>query len=247
MRGRNWRGGMCVTALALGTPLAGCGGGGSDDAAPLPTVSIEVPTSAPTYETTATGVSLGGSISGASFVHVRNTLTGTSAEGFVTYNQGIGSWFADVTGLVPGGNLITVTADADGTGARTAEDRITLIRPLQPAELVINGPDRSSTDTYWTDVSSFNLSHKIALFADGTGRATTGSTLAEEAGPVVDIVWSKIAPDAIVISSCPKCSFQTISRISGSLDEGSFYGEVVTVGGAGVVALDVLVLSAGAL
>lgn len=233
--------------FVLGTMLTACGGGGSGDTAESPTISIDVPTSEPAYSTTWTGVRLGGTISGASFVHVRNALTGLTTEGYVNYNQGIGSWFADVTGLGLGDNPITVTADSDGTGTSTAAAHITITRPLQPADSIINGPDQFSADTYWTDVNSFNGSHKIALFGDGTGRSTTGSKLSEDAGAVVDITWTILAPDSIVISSCPACSFQIISRISGSFSDGSFHGEVVTTGGVGDSSLDAFVLSAGKL
>lgn len=233
-------------ALAMALMLPGCGGGGSGDS-DHPSISIEVPTSAATYSTTGTGIRIGGSISGASFVHVRNAATGFTTDGFVNYFQGYGSWFADIYGLVPGDNRITATADEDGSGSSTASAQITIKRPLQPANLIVNGPDRLSADTYWTDASSFNGSHKFALFADGTGRSTTGSTMTDEAGPVLDFTWSLVGPESIMITGCASCSFQTISRISDSLDEALAYGQVVTVGGAGYVTIDVFVLSAGKL
>jgi hypothetical protein len=235
----SYRCGLIVGMVLL---LAGCGGGSS--VAP-PSISIDVPTSAPVYSTTGTSVRLGGTIARASFVHVLNSATGSTTEGYVSYYQGYGSWFADVYALVPGDNLITATADADGTGARTAVARITITRPLQPADLIINGTDQSAATTYWTDTSSFGGSHQIVIFGDGTGRSTTGSTVSEIAGTVSNFTWSKSGPDSIVISNCPNCSFQSISRISGSLGETVFYGQVVTAGGGGYTSVDVFDLASG--
>jgi len=229
--------------VILAILLAGCGGGGGG--VQSPSISIDVPTSAPGYSTTWTSVRLGGTISHASFVHVRNSSTGFTTEGYVNYYQGYGSWFADVYGLGFGDNSITVTADADGTGARTANAHITVIRPLQPADLIINGPDQSSAPTYWTDTSSFSGSHNIAFFANGTGRSTTGSTITENAGTVVNFTWSILGPDSIIISNCLNCSFQKISQIQGSLNEELFYGQVETVGGNGNISLDSFVLTSG--
>lgn len=164
-----------------------------------------MPTSAPSYSTTWNTVRLSGTISNAGYVHVRNAHTGFTTEGFVNYNQGQGSWFADVFELAPADNAIAATADADGTGARTASAHITVIRPLQPADLIINGSSHASANTFWTDGNSFNGSHKIALFGDGTGRSTTGSVLSENAGTVTDFTWSKLGPDSILISNCVTC------------------------------------------
>lgn len=230
-------------AVAAALVLVGCGGG-SDD---RPSITIENPTSAGRYSTNSTGVRLGGSIARASAVHVRNTATGFSAEGYVFYNQGLGTWFADVQGLGLGDNPIVVTADADGTGARTATATLTVTRPLQPASLVVNGADAGTTGTFWTDASSYGGSHRIAFFADGTGRSTTGSTVSEPAGSVVAFTWALAGPDAVTIANCPDCSFQRIDRISGAVSDGSFYGQVLSKGGAGYLALDAFVLASGAL
>jgi hypothetical protein len=164
-------------ALTLGALLAACGSDDSGNTGPVPSISIEVPTSATSYYTTGTGVRLGGSISHAGFVHVRNVFTGFTTEGFVNYYQGHGSWFADIQGLAPGDNAITVTADADGTGASTASASITVRRPHQPANLIINGPNQASTNTFWTDVHSVNSSHKIDFFGDGFENTAPGRQL----------------------------------------------------------------------
>lgn len=227
--------------------LAACGGGSSGNAGPAPSISINVPTSAVSYPTTSSSVRLGGTISHASYVHVRNALTGSTAEGYVNYYQGNGAWFADVYGLGLGDNLITVTADADGTGARTATANITVTRPLQPVDLIINGSNQLTASAFWTDTSSFSGSHKIAFFGDGTGRSTTGSTVTENAGAVVNFTWSKQDPDSIVITNCLDCSFQKIFRIEGSLNEGIFYGQVVTIGNAGYISMDSFTLTSGSL
>lgn len=240
-------GSILAVALFLGLLLTACGGGGGGGGDDSPSITIDVPTSAPTYATAWADVRLGGSISGASFVHVHNALTGSNTEGYVNYNQGLGSWFADISGLGFGDNPITVTADADGTGTNTADAYITIVRPLQPADLILNGTNQVSAVTYWTDGSSYHGSHKIALFADGTGRSTTGSTLTEDAGGVVDITWSKTSPDSIVITGCLTCSFQAISRISGSFADAAYYGQVVTTGGLGDVSLDAFILTDGTL
>jgi hypothetical protein len=103
---------------------AGCGG--SDDPPP-PTIEIRVPTTAPTFTTTATAIRIGGDISHASFMRLHNELTGQTEQGFVVYNQGLGTWFCDI-GLAVGDNPLVATADADGTGAQTATARILVTR-----------------------------------------------------------------------------------------------------------------------
>jgi hypothetical protein len=233
--------------LTLGALLAACGGDDSGNAGPVPSISIENPTSAPSYYTTSTGLMLGGTISRASYVHVRNARTGFTTDGYVNYYQGQGSWFADVRGLEPGDNPITATADADGFGTSTASATITVTRPLQPATLMINGDTQASTNTYWIDTSGFAGSHKIALFKDGTGRATTGNVISENAGPVMDFTWSMTGPDSVLISNCPTCSFQRLTRISGSLGEGLCFAQVETIGGAGEIAIHGFSLASGQL
>ncbi len=232
--------------LALGALLGACGSGGSGEGGG-PSIRIEAPSSAATYETTGADVRLGGTIAGAGFARVRNAATGLQSDAVVTYNDGLGTWFADVPGLVPGENPITATADAFGDGSRTAEARIAVIRPEQPLNLIFNGVDLGASATHWTDTNSIGESHRIALFEDGTGRATTGSVLAEAAGAVADFTWSRIGPDALRVEGCPACSFQGISRISGSWDEGISFGQVETVGGAGELAAHVFVLTSGTL
>lgn len=239
----------CVgMAIAAGVIVTACGGGAAPrDDEPRPSISILEPTNSPTYSTTGTGVTLGGSISHAGFVHVTNTLTGSVTEGFVFYASGQGSWFAEVYGLRPGENPITVVADGDGTGRRTAIARIVIIRPLQPLNLIFNGLNADSSSTFWVDETSVGQSHKLALFEDGTGRSTTGSALSDDAGAVAGFTWSMLGADSIQIENCPTCSFQSIAGISGSLGEGFFYGQIETVGGAGEVALHVFRLVDGQL
>ena len=230
--------------FVLAVLLTACGGSsGGDDREPL--ISIEQPTSAASYATSGTAVRLGGRIARASFVHVHNTTTGFTTEGFVFYSEGQGTWFADVAGLVPGENRITVTADQDGRGENIRTRQITVVRPLQPVEPIFNGPDRVSATTYWVDAHSIDESHAIALFADGTGRSTTGSALTETAGAATDFTWTLIAPDAILIADCTACSFQTITRISGDIDEAMFFGQIETVGGLGETAIHAFVLTDG--
>ena len=113
---------------------------------------------------------------------VENTMTGFTTDGYVTYNQGDGSWLADIYGLAPGENLIIVTADSDGTGMSTAQDQIIVVRPLQPVSMIYNGPNNNEASSFWIDIHSIGESHKIAIFADGTGKSTTGSLLTENAG-----------------------------------------------------------------
>lgn len=233
--------------LVFSIIIAACGGGG-DDSSPKPTISIESPTSEPTYSTTASSVIIGGRISGASFVHIFNTTAGSSAEGYVNYiSPGIGTWFADPLGLVPGDNLITATADQYGDGSNTAVDSILIIRPLLPYTLITNAANSASASNYWTDMHSFNASHSIAIFEDGTGTSTTGNVLSEDAGATVTFSWSTLGPDAIQINNCPTCSFQQITRISGSLVEEQFLGQVETVNGDGEVALHAFFLNSGVL
>lgn len=111
-----------VVLIACAT--AGCGGG---DDSPQPTIEIRVPTTAPTFTTTATAIRVGGDISRASFMRLHNELTGQTEQGFVVYNQGQGTWFCDI-GLAVGDNPLVATADADGTGARTTSTRILVTR-----------------------------------------------------------------------------------------------------------------------
>ena len=231
-----------AVALIFGILLTACSGGGADE---RPRISITQPTSESTYQTPWSEVRIGGSISRASFVQVTNSQTGSAIDGYVFYFEaGHGSWFADIPGLVPGENLLTATA---GSGSETAKAHITVIRPQQPAMVIINGSDSGSAMSFWTDVTSIGEGHKIVLFTDGTGRATTGNLLMETAGSVTDFTWILSAPDAIQIAGCATCSFQKISRISGSIEEGTFYGQIETVGGAGELASHVFLLSSGSL
>ncbi len=235
-------------ATLLGGFITGCGSGGTGDSVDGPTISIDVPTSAHSYSTTSTDMRIGGTISNASFVHVQNALTGSTTEGYVSYSSpGHGSWFADVQGLGLGDNPITATADSDGRGRETAAATIVLVRPLQPVNLIFNGADQGSADSLWTDESSIESSHKIALLSDGTGRSTTGSALSGLAGATETFTWSMLSPDSIQILGCPTCSFQKISRISGSRDEEVFYGQIETTAGGGELALHVFTLSMGKL
>jgi hypothetical protein len=110
--------------LLVACATAGCGGG---DDFPPPTIAIKVPTTAPTFTTTATAIRIGGTISRASFMRLHNELTGTTEQGFVNYLEGQGSWFCDI-GLAVGDNPLVATADSDGTGARTASARILVTR-----------------------------------------------------------------------------------------------------------------------
>jgi hypothetical protein len=221
-----------LLALAVILGLTTCGGGGDEPTGALPSIAIVNPTDADTYDTTRSGVIIGGTVSGASFVHVVNTTTGFRTEGYVNYFEGHGSWFADVPGLVPGANVIVATADADGSGTRTASDTLAVVRPLQPASLILNGADPASATSYWVDANSVGKSHQIALYADGSGRSTTGNVLTETAGPPVTMAWAYDGPEAIVVNGCPTCSYQRISRIAGSTAESLFYGTIETVGGA---------------
>ena len=233
--------------LVFSIIIVACGGS-SDDLLPATTISIEVPTAEASYSTTASSVIIGGRISGASFVHVLNTTTGSSTEGYVNYiSPGVGTWFADPLGLVPGSNLIMATADQYGDGSKTAVDSILISRPVLPYTVIINAANSASASNYWTDMHSFNASHSIAIFGDGTGTSTTGNVLSEDAGATVTFTWSTLGPDAIQINNCPTCSFQQITRISGSLAEEEFLGQVETVNGDGEVALHAFFLNPGVL
>ena len=106
--------------------LAACGGGGDGDSA-SPSITILIPTPAPTFTTSDGALRLGGAISHASFVHIRNERTNATSEGFVTYVQGQGTWFGDIA-LIAGDNAVAAVADEDGTGRRTATARITVTR-----------------------------------------------------------------------------------------------------------------------
>lgn len=227
--------------------FSGCGGGGSGDSGGEPSILITNPTAESTYYTVSSDVRLGGTVSNASFIHVKNTTTGFATEAYVNYNDGYGSWFADIPGLVPGNNYIVATADSDGTGSNTAKASITVIRPDRPLELILNGADKNSSSTFWHDMHSYNESHKIALFADGTGRATTGSVFYENSGESVDFNWTATAPDTIVIVDCPTCSFQKLSRITGSTDEEEFSAQIETVEGDSELAKHLFILDTGTL
>lgn len=221
--------------------LAACGGGSKSKLS----ITIEDPTATGSWHTTGTSVVIGGTVSGASFVHVSDTSTGSTTEGSIHWFQGNGTWSAQVSGLAAGDNLIVATADATGSGGGLAKASIVVTRPAQPATLLINGQTRATTTTYWVDGSSRN--HAFAIYADGTGRSTTGSSMNDVAGPPVDITWTLSAPDAITILNCPTCSFQVITRITGSVAEASALGQVTTVGGTGYTALDSFTLTGGTL
>lgn len=247
--GKSWHRALWIgLAASLGWTVTACGGGGPGNTGQGPSLSIDVPTSARSYSTTSTDMRIGGAISHAGFVHVRNLLTGFTTEGYVFYSgSGHGSWFADVQGLGLGENPITATADSDGSGRETATATIVLVRPLEPVSLIFNGSGQDSADSIWTDENSIGKSHKIALFGDGTGRSTTGSALADSAGATVNFAWSMLSPDSIQILNCPTCSFQRISRISGSRSEEVFYGQIETTTAGGELALHVFTLSMGRL
>lgn len=235
-----------IFILSLIILIGSCGGG--DSSVPAPAISIETPTSDSVYATTATTIRLGGRISGASFVHVENLMTGFNVDGYVIYSdEGIGTWFADIFGLVPGDNIIIATADKYGDGSYTATDTITISRPLQPLTLILNAADAESAINYWVDAHSYNQSHKIALFADGTGISTTGNALSEQAGPTIVFSWTILAPDAIQMNNCATCSYQQITRISGSLTEELFFGQIETVSGDSETALHAFILEPGTL
>jgi hypothetical protein len=229
---------LLVVALGLLFAALGCG-----YTPPGPAIDVTQPAA---RTTTSSSIRIGGTIANASFVHVYHQQTANSVEGYVFYLEGMGTWFADVYGLVPGANDLAVIADRDGNGTRVSRVEITILRPEIPALLMVNGPDRNTTDTYWTDAHSCGGAHALALYADGTGRATTGSTLAEPAGPVIDVTWTLAGPERIEIAT-PGCSFAVILRITGSAAEGLAFGQVVTVGGAGVQAVDAFDLMAGTL
>lgn len=232
--------------LALVCVLPGCGGEGGNTGQ-IPSINITNPTTASSYSTVWTGEIIGGTISNAGFVYASNARTGFTTVGFVFYNQGMGTWSADVRGLLPGDNMITVTADSDGTGTNVANTYITLVRPIQPLDEIFSGPNQFSANTYWTDAHSFNQSHKIVLYGDGTGKSTTGSALSEDAGGITDFTWTMLGPDSILITNCPNCSYQMISRISGSITVDAFNGQIETVGGVGELALHAFALTAGSL
>lgn len=233
-----------LSILALLAGLAACGG---DTTSGPPRITITTPTSAASYATTSTSVRLGGSIAGAGFVRVHNSTTGSTTNGFVNYVGGVGSWFVDVPGLVPGGNVLVATADADGTGARTASATLTVNRPTQPASQVLNAANAAAAVNHWVDTHSFGGGHVLALYADGSGRASTGSALTQPAGAVAGFSWAYDGAEAIRISGCASCAYQRISRISGSTAEGGFYGQVETVGGATETALHFFQLTPGIL
>jgi hypothetical protein len=235
-----------ILALLTTALLAACHRD-DNDSTPSPTVTITHPTSGNRYETPWQDVRLGGTLSHASFVHALNTRTGYRTDGYVHYVDGYGSWFADIPGLQPGDNLIRITADADGTGSHTATTTITVARPAVPAAEIFNGSSAAVATTFWTDRSSFGESHRIALFADGTGRATTGNAYTEPAGAATSFTWVLLGVDAIQINNCPACSFQTISRISGATTEGLFLGETASTGSATDTSAHAFELSTGTL
>lgn len=252
-----WRAGRCGLAgaaaaewvgrhlvpLVLATLVAACGGGGGGPTPP--SVRIELPSASGSFATHWAEVRLGGTVERASFIRVENNRTGFTTDVDPTFVDGQGSWFADVPGLAPGANPIVVTADADGTGQRVASARITVTRPDQPGLEIVDGADPGSGDSHWTDESSGG--HRLALFADGTGRSTTGSTLSGLPGAPVAMTWRLAGPDAIAIENCPDCAFQRLSGIAGSVADGAFVARVVTVGGATSGASDFFRLSPGGL
>ena len=103
--------------------LAACGGSGDGNPPSSVSISIQVPTNAPTFTTNVGSIGLGGTIAGAAFVHLRNERTNQTSEGFVNFTGGQGTWFGEL-GLAAGDNPLAVVADEDGLGTHTAIARI---------------------------------------------------------------------------------------------------------------------------
>jgi hypothetical protein len=90
------RGFLLGILVAVSIVLGSCGGSSVDwneaPARPSPTITIENPTSASTYDTNFSDVRLGGTISYADGVKVVNSTTGTGSwEGYVNYLDGWGT------------------------------------------------------------------------------------------------------------------------------------------------------------
>lgn len=81
-------------------------------------LSIKNPTTESAYTTGDPTVTLGGSVSGASFVTWVNETNELSGEAYVTYvDWGVGGWFTDQIGLGLGSNRIVVAARRNGVTA----------------------------------------------------------------------------------------------------------------------------------
>lgn len=82
----------------------------------VPSITVTSPTSQSQYDTFFSAVRLGGSVSGARTVRWVNAANESSGDAFISTSGDPGTWFAEISGLVQGGNPITIYADADGRG-----------------------------------------------------------------------------------------------------------------------------------
>lgn len=203
------RGGL-VTMTLLGLVLASCGGGGGDGSTPPPASNslwIASPTSADTYQTDNTAVSLGG----GSFVPAGSECTGivgTMPAGYqvTAYNAATGAsvsadfylgcllqvkviWETAPIPLVLGSNTITVTA-TDSSG-NTAQDTIVVTRVADatPPTVVSTAPVGGATGiSVDTDV--------VVTFSEDMNATTIGSSSFQLRGAANNVVSALVSYDA---------------------------------------------------
>jgi hypothetical protein len=90
-----------------------------------------------------------------------------------------------------------------------------------PADAIVNGPDRSSATTYWISTGAVGYSDfKFALFADHTGAydANFGNP------NVVAITWQKLSPANIAVTGADQ--LPSLIGIKGSVASGACSGSV---------------------
>jgi hypothetical protein len=186
-----------------------------------PGITIETPTTAPTYTTTAASVALGGSASdNVSIASVTWTNTRTGDTGTAS---GTANWSVASIPLLLGENVVTAIV-TDAAGA-TRSDSITLYRDGASPTVTITSPTGGTT--YSTTAATIGL----------------GGTASDDTG-VATVAWQSVAAGPPVVTRTGVASGTTSWSIASiPLDPGTNTITVTVTDGASQTATDTLTVS----